>query len=289
MTLSNSKVNTTGTGANGIFAYGSGSEINVSNTTVTCTAQLSHAVMASGGGKLTVSNVNMDTSGANSGAIATDRGGGTISVTGGNVTTSGADAPGIYSTGTITVSGAPISATGSESAVIEGANSIALTNTSLTSSKANKWGVLIYQSMSGDAEGHRNLLTMTGVPLSYATDGPLFMSQIYRIITLKSVKRYSASATLILQHRQLGYGGSNGGKVNFTADGRACGQILLICSSTITAFFRQFITERYINLPIAQCNKSTMDSTRYMECYADFIHIPTDTEDFRTTITNIQQ
>ena len=295
MTLSNSKVSTTGTGANGVFAYGSGSEINVSDTTVICTAQLGHAVMASGGGKLTVSNVNMATDGANSGAIATDRGGGTISVTGGNVTTSGADSPGIYSTGTITVSGATISATGSESAVIEGANYIILTDTALSSSKANKWGVLIYQSMSGDAEGTQGTFTMTGGSLAHtAADGPLFyVTNSTGVITLKGVNVTASSGTLIKASAgNWGASGSNGGKVNFTADGQSLtGNIVADSISTITAGLQNGSSlTGYINSDNkASAVNLTMDSSSTWNVTADsYLTVLSDTAGISgTTITNI--
>ncbi len=217
-------VTTTGTGANGIFAYGNSASINVSNLTVNCSADGAHAVMASGGGKMDVSNVNMTTAGANAGAIATDRGGGTITVLGGTITTSGANSPGIYSTGNITVSNAVISASGSESAVIEGANSITVNNTTLTSSKEDKWGVMIYQSMSGDASGNNGTFTMTGgVLTNSAAHGPLFyVTNTKGIIKLTNVTVTATSGTLIKAAvGDWGTSGANGGTATFTADGVA--------------------------------------------------------------------
>jgi len=149
--------------------------------------------MATEGGSLTLTDVDMTTAGANSGAIATDRGSGTIVVTGGSATTSGQDSPAIYSTGKIIVSGALLSATGSEAAVIEGGNSIDLTGTSLSSSK-EKWGIMIYQSMSGDAEGRRGVFSMTGGALNYTpAKGPLFyVTNSTGVITLKGVSVITA-------------------------------------------------------------------------------------------------
>lgn len=83
-------------------------------------------------------------------ALETDRGNGTVNVTNGTMTTAGQGSPGIYSTGDIKVSDAKITATGAEGAVIEGKNSISLTNTTLSGAKL--WGVMLYQSFSGDAE-----------------------------------------------------------------------------------------------------------------------------------------
>ncbi|MEI8081979.1 MAG: hypothetical protein WCI74_09065 [Actinomycetes bacterium] len=42
-------VATTGNGANGIFAYGSGTAITVSGTSVNAAGQYAHGIMASGG------------------------------------------------------------------------------------------------------------------------------------------------------------------------------------------------------------------------------------------------
>ncbi|MGD0517878.1 MAG: PEP-CTERM sorting domain-containing protein [Thermoguttaceae bacterium] len=238
ITLNNCSVTTSGNGANGVFAYGTGS-ISMTGGSVNCTGQYAHAIMASGGGTLTATNVNMSTAGANSGAIATDRGGGTITVTGGTVTTSGQDSPGIYSTGTITVSNAVISASGSEAAVIEGANSIKLTNTALSSSKTGKWGVLIYQSMSGDASGTTGTFTMTGGTLAYtSTSGPLFyVTNSTGIIKLTGAKVTAASGVLVKAGTgSWGTSGSNGGTVNLTADNETLtGSMTADSLSSITA------------------------------------------------------
>jgi autotransporter-associated beta strand protein len=225
ITMTGGSVTTTGTGANAIFAYGSGSSITVSNVTVDASAGGGHGIMCSGGGTITATNLTMTTRGANSGVIATDRGGGTIIVTGGTVLATGQDSPGIYSTGDIQVTGATISATGSESAVIEGANSITLTNTDLSSSKAGKWGVMVYQSMSGDAQGNKGVFTMTGGSLANtATTGPLFfVTNTNGVITLKGVTVTAGSGTLLEAGATSRWGtsGSNGGKVTFTADGQS--------------------------------------------------------------------
>lgn len=78
-----------------------------------------------------------------------------------NVTgnTDGDGSPGIYSTGTFSVSDSHLTATGSEAAAREGLNSITLTNSDITGSK--KWGVLIYQSTSGDAPVGMGTFDMT--------------------------------------------------------------------------------------------------------------------------------
>ena len=233
--LSNCTVSTTGTGANGVFATGTGSSVTLSDVTINCTGQLAHGVDATLGGMLTLTNVDIVTAGANAAAIATDRGSGTITVTGGAMTTSGVDSPGIYSTGSITVSGATITATGSEGAVIEGENSITLTNTTLSGSK--KWGVMIYQSMSGDAAGVKGTFEMTGGSLSAAV-GPLFyVTNSTGVIRLTGVTVAATSGTLVnAAAGNWGVSGSNGGIATFTADGETLtGDLTTDSISSITA------------------------------------------------------
>jgi hypothetical protein len=219
--LSDSNVTTTGDGANGVFATGEGSTITIADTTIDCSGQYAHAVMATQGGVLNVTNVDMNTAGASSGAIATDRGSGTINVTGGTVRTSGSGSPGIYSTGNITVSGTDIAANGSEAAVIEGSNSITLNDVTLTSSYDDFKGVMIYQSMSGDAEGSEGTFTMTGGSLSYTgANGPLFyITNASAAINLNAVNITVASNILLKAATdRWGTEGSNGGNATLTAD-----------------------------------------------------------------------
>lgn len=106
--------------------------------------------------------------------IATDRGGGTITVSGGTYTSSGNNSADVYSTGTINCTGATLTANGAEAVVVEGANSATLTNCTTTVTY-EKWGVLIYQSTSGDASGTAGTLTITGGSYTYTgTSGGLF-------------------------------------------------------------------------------------------------------------------
>ena len=221
-TVSDSTITTKAAGANGAFATGTGSTLTLKNVTIDAEGDGAHAIMATQGATITATNVNMNTTLAHSGAIATDRGGGTVTVTGGTTTTSGQDSPAIYSTGNITVTGATLSATGAEAAVIEGGNTITLTDSSLTSSKAGKWGVMIYQSMSGDAAGTKGTFTMTGGTLGLtAADGPLFyVTNSTGVVTLKGVNVSVGSGILIKAAAgNWGSSGSNGGNVVFTADG----------------------------------------------------------------------
>jgi len=242
ISMSNCKVTTTGSGGNGVFSTGSGSTVNLTDVIISCTGGGGHGVDATIGGAMTLNNVTITTAGSNGAAIATDRGSGTITVTGGSVKTSGTDSPGIYSTGVITVSGATIAATGSEAAVIEGANSITLTNTTLSGSK--KRGVMIYQSMSGDAEGSKGTFTMTGGSLSADVGPLLYVTNATGVISLTGVTLTAASGTLLSAAADSwGTTGSNGGNIVFTADGETMtGSLITDTYSSITATLKNSST-----------------------------------------------
>ena len=223
LTMSNSQVTTSGSGANGVFSTGSGSTVSMSNSKITDSGDGGHAVMATQGGTMNLTDVDMATSGGSASAIATDRGGGTINVSGGTDKTSGMNSAGIYSTGNITVTKTTFTSSGAEAAVIEGGNTITLNDAALTSSKAGKWGVMIYQSISGDAPGTQGNFSMTGGSLFYtATDGPLFyITNSTAVILLKSVDLKDASGTLVkAASGNWGNTGSNSGTVLLTAVGQ---------------------------------------------------------------------
>jgi hypothetical protein len=289
--LSNVVITTTGTGANGAFASGTGSSVNLSNVTIDASGDGGHAVMATLGGTMTLVDVDMVTSNAHSGAVATDRGRGTITVTGGTVTTSGQDSPGIYSTGTITVTGTTITATGAEAAVIEGANTIDLTDTTLTSSKDDKWGVMIYQSMSGDAEGTQGSFTMSGGTLAYtSTSGPLFyVTNSTGAITLKGVDVTVGSGTLVKASAgNWGNNGTNGGNVILTAYGQtlvgnmAADNISTIAatlqnSSSLKGAINSENTAKEANLTLDASSTWDVTADSYLNCLSDANGISGDT------------
>ena len=132
---------------------GTGSQFNLTNVIIDATAGGAHGVMATKGGIVTLKDVDITTAGKSSGALATDRGSGTITEEGGNSIHQRCEFTGDLFHRRISGTNGVYSASGPESAVIEGANSITINNSTLTSSLEDKWGVMIYQSMSGDAEG----------------------------------------------------------------------------------------------------------------------------------------
>lgn len=245
ITVTGGAISTTGQSANGAFATGTGSSVSLTNTAINCTADGAHGVMASQAGSLVLSNVTIDTAGGSAAGLATDQGGGTVSATGGTVLTAGANSPGIYSTGSISATGTAFKATGAEMVVIEGSNSVILTNSNLTGTFA-KWGMMIYQSMSGDASGDQGTVTMTGGSLNYTpTSGPLFyITNATGIVSLKGVTVTSNSGSLVSAAAgDWGTSGSNGGIAVMTFDGETLtGSLVADSISSISATLKNGTT-----------------------------------------------
>ena len=244
LTISDVSVNTDGTHANGIFSYGEGTVVTVSGSSITTTGNNSGGLMTTGGGTLIADSVTISTSGNSSAAIRTDRGGGTVSVSNSDGTTSGTGSPAVYSTADITVSDSTLSATNSEAVVIEGGNSVTVTNSSLTGNNATLNGqstqatnVLIYQSMSGDAQEGESSFTMTGGSLTSLTGSMIHVTNVTTTISLTGVElTYADDSDVLLDLSADSWGtsGQNGGNATvYLKDQTAEGQILVDSVSSL--------------------------------------------------------
>ena len=232
VTITNSTVNTTAQNGNGVFSYGSGTTVNVSDTTITTTKDNSGGIQTTGGGTMNATNLTVNTAGNSSAAIRTDRGGGTVVVDKGTYTSTGYNSPAVYSTANITVKNATLNAENSEALVIEGQNSITLENTNVTgnmsstegsSSDNNVHNVMIYQSMSGDAESGTSTFTMKGGTLTGRNGDQIYVTNTHSVITLEDVtitnQDSSGRLLAILGNdatRGWGTAGANGGQVDLT-------------------------------------------------------------------------
>ena len=113
LTLKGVTINTSASGANGVFSYGGsattsnttsdGTTVNIIDSVITTTKDNSGGIMTTGGGIMNATNLTINTSGISSAAIRSDRGGGTVTVDGGTYTTTGQGSPSIYSTANINV------------------------------------------------------------------------------------------------------------------------------------------------------------------------------------------
>lgn len=296
VTISGGTITTTGTGANGAFATGSGSKVTLTKVRIQASGDGGHGVMATLDGSVMLTDVDIVTSGAHAAPIATDRGGGTITVSGGTLSTAGQDSPCLYSTDVLTFTGSTCTASGSEAAVIEGANSITLTDTALTTSVENKWGVMIYQSFSGDAQGSKGTFSMTGGTLSLtASGGPLFyVTNSTGIITLKGVNLTAASGILLeaAANDRWGQSGANGGTALLTADGQTLtGNLIadpissitvtLKNGSVLTGAFNADHSAKAANLTLDASSSWNVTADSHLTCLADSGGISGD------TVTNI--
>jgi hypothetical protein len=245
LTMTDGSITTNATGANGAFAFGEDAVVNLDHVTITTTGDSnSRGVDATYGGTVNISNSRISTVGGSSAALATDRyenySAPKINATNVVGTTAGAGSPGIYSTGMFTVADSALTATGSEAAVIEGLNSIKLTNTSISGTK--KWGVMIYQSMSGDSSAGTGTFTMTGGSITNNSSGPLFfICNTKAVITLNNAMLNNSSGTFLKASTAAAANdsnvnsswGKNGGTVLFTAINQAMtGNILIMESSS---------------------------------------------------------
>lgn len=219
LSMNDSSVQTDGEGANAVFSSGKGSSAVLSKVTIRTVKNSSRGVDATMGGAITGTDLDIETKGEHCAAVATDRGEGTITIIRGRMKTSGPGSPAIYSTGNISVTDAVMSAAGSEAAVIEGKNSITLVDTVLSGEK--KCGAMLYQSFSGDAGVGTSVFKMTGGSLT-SKEGPLFyITNTNAKVFLKNAKLSPASGVLIsAQADRWGKKGSNGGHLEFNADGQ---------------------------------------------------------------------
>lgn len=234
LTLKNVIINTDSDGSNAVVSTGNGSTINIEKITISTTKNSSRGLHATYTGVINATDVNIHTLGDHSGALTTDRGEGTVTVTNGTLITEGDGSPGVYSTGTIKGTNLVSTAKGSEAAVIEGKNSITLIDSILYGAK--KWGVMIYQSFSGDAGTGTGTFTMTGGSIEAAV-GPMFYStNTNGIINLSKVKLTNPSGILLQAdgNNQWGTKGSNGANIVFNANDQILeGKVIADAISTV--------------------------------------------------------
>lgn len=250
VTIKNATVNTSAQNGNGIFAYGSGTKVSVSDSTIKTTADNSGGIMTTGGASLSASNVTVETDGNSAAAIRSDRGGGTVSVTGGSFTSNGANSPAVYSTADISVEDATLTANGSEALVIEGNNSLKLTDCTVSgnmsdtdgaSSDENVHNVMIYQSMSGDADAGMSTFTMDGGTLTGNNGDMFYVTNTSTTISLSKVtmeQQDEEGAFLRVSGNSASKGwgtaGQNGGQVTMDLDDMALtGDIVVDSISTL--------------------------------------------------------
>jgi hypothetical protein len=250
VTIENATVTSSAKNGNGVFSYGSGTTVNISDSTITTTGDNSGGIQTTGGGTTNATNLTVDTSGNSSAAIRSDRGGGTVNVDSGSYTSNGYNSPAVYSTADITVKNADLTANNSEALVVEGDNSIALENCTVSgnmdaenssSGSENVHAVMLYQSMSGDAEEGTASLSMTGGSLTGKAGDLFYITNTKCSLTLSGVALTNEDSDGLLMNisgnsasHGWGTAGSNGAQVTCTADGQTLnGDITVDTISTL--------------------------------------------------------
>lgn len=232
VTILDSVISSSARNGNGVFSYGSGTVVTIKDSTITTTEDNSGGIQTTGGGTTYGYDLTVTTEGNSSAAIRSDRGGGTVVVEGGSYTSCGYNSPAVYSTADITITDAELTALNSEALVIEGKNSITLydsvvsgnmSDTEGTSSSENVHNIMIYQSMSGDADVGLSSFSVTGGSITGKNGDMFYITNTSADITLTGVTvmnededGYLFNITGNSGVRGWGNGGENGADVTVT-------------------------------------------------------------------------
>lgn len=234
LTISKAEISSDAPNGNGVFSYGEGTVISINKSSIETLGDNSGGLQTTSGATMNAVDVQVSTAGSSSAAIRSDRGGGTVNVIGGSYRSSGLNSPAVYSTADITVMNAELTAENSEALVIEGKNAIKLldcqvsgqmSSTQGASSDENVHNVMIYQSMSGDAEIGTSEFSAQGGRITSQNGDMFYVTNTHCLMTLDGVELIdeSESGGLLLRvcgnsgRRGWGVAGANGGQVELLA------------------------------------------------------------------------
>ena len=230
MYVENVDIDSTTSGGTGVFAYDDGVAY-VSGLTFHSTEGSSGGLHVAGGGTLYAWDCDIETEASmSSAAIRSDRGGGLMVIDGGSYVTNGGTGA-VYVTADITVNNAYLYAGGSEGVAIEGKNTIRLFDCDLTCTMIPNslndnavWNIIVYQSMSGDADVGTSEYDMIGGTLTCNAGPVIYNTNTSSYITLSGVDivrgddtTYMLQVTGNSSSRTWGSAGRNGANCVFTA------------------------------------------------------------------------
>jgi len=232
LTMTGGTITTKAKGANAVVATNNGN-VKITGTEITSTGSGSaRGLHSTFGGKIEASNVKITTQGGSCATLATDRGEGTVTCTDCTLSTAGAGSPLIYSTGDITVSKTTGTATGAQAVVIEGKNTATVKESSNLKCNGNpnrkdvdKCGVMLYQSMSGDAASGTSTFNCDKSTIEIQSSSSVYSSAPMFFITNTQAKinleectfKYGSGVFLnAAGTSEWGNSGSNGGVVTLT-------------------------------------------------------------------------
>ncbi|MGP1370109.1 MAG: hypothetical protein ACTTKU_02840 [Eggerthia catenaformis] len=204
--IKNSTINTSSKGSNAVFATGTKAKITISDSTIKTTGSSgSRGLDATYGGSIIGNNLKISTLGQSSATLATDRGEGNIHVSNSTLKTNGGGSPLIYSTGNISVNKTTGIANNSQIAVVEGKNSASVRSSTLYANgngnrnHVDDAGIMIYQSMSGDASSGTGVFSASQSSLNISSTSKYYKTAPMFFIT-------NTNAKINLTNTQLNYG-----------------------------------------------------------------------------------
>lgn len=230
MYVENVDIDSQASGGAGVFAYDNGVAY-VSNATIHTEKASAGGLHVAGGGTLYAWDCDVETEAAMAAAaIRSDRGGGTMVVDGGRYVTNGGTGA-VYVTADISIHDAYLYTGGSEAVAIEGKNTIRLFDCELEGSMLSGdlndgkvWNIIVYQSMSGDADVGTSEYDMIGGQLTTHAGPILYNTNTSSYITFKDVDiirgddtTYFLQVTGNSSSRTWGTAGKNGANCIFSA------------------------------------------------------------------------
>jgi hypothetical protein len=250
VTIKNATVTSSAQNGNGVFSYGEGTVVTIEDSTIKTSENNSGGIQTTGGATMNAKNLTIETQGTSSAAIRSDRGGGTVTVEGGTYTSNGIGSPAIYSTAAISVKNATLTANNSEALVIEGKNSIELENCTIEGNMTKSTGgdedvlhnVMVYQSMSGDADEGTSTLSINGGTMTSNNGDVFYVTNTHAIMKLanlsiinKDTDSYLLNVSGNNASRGWGTAGANGGQLELTASQQTLeGKVIVDTVSTLS-------------------------------------------------------
>ena len=248
LTMTGGTITTSARGGNALVATNDGS-VTISGTTITSTGSGSaRGLHATYGGTITADSVTITTQYGSCATLATDRGEGTVSCSNCILTTNGAGSPIIYSTGDITMTSSTGTSNGAQAVVVEGKNTATIKSSTIKctgsgNNRNDECGVLIYQSMSGDADTGTSTFTCDSSSIEIVSSSGVYSSAPMFYVTNTAANidltgctfSYGSGTFLNVSEGDWGTSGSNGGTVTMTlTDQEIEGDIVVGSSSSLT-------------------------------------------------------
>lgn len=226
--LEDSFIYSSGDRAHGVFSFGEGTTVNISDCAMYLYGTNSGGLMTSAGGVISAKHVTAETYGTSSPAIYAYDSGGSITVERGRYATFGAGSPVIRSNSSsaISVSDAKLESGASQAVILDGESSLTITSCDVTANHSAPFegvdtrfqSVLIYNSGSGNETG---TFTMSEGKLTSDSGDVFYVTNATAEISLSGVdinKRDSNGAFIRAEASTLGTSGANGGRINFLAE-----------------------------------------------------------------------